>query len=203
MFTAHIISYMIPSGQVGHLHLKCGRNLVQAQREGMRSIFPQAGLRCGRCWMARRRARFTTRPETAVSRPHTDSSRVEHVDRVESVAPLDAKRPYSTLMFSRKERKGRKERTSWDALRHLVKSCGFPSKITTVKGVSPRNFYRHFSGLSTAAVDSQGATDAPRKAFCAPAICISPIDGGSSKRIGGSAAPLSWYLMRKFISTST
>ena len=30
---------------------------------------------------------------------------------VESVAPIDAKRPYSTLMFSRKERKGRKERT--------------------------------------------------------------------------------------------
>ena len=38
-------------------------------------------------------------------------SRVERVDRVESVAPLDAKRHYSTLMFSRKERKGRKERT--------------------------------------------------------------------------------------------
>ena len=47
----------------------------------------------------------THRPETAASRPHTDYSRVE------SVAPLDAKRPYSTLMFSRKERKGRKERT--------------------------------------------------------------------------------------------
>ena len=26
------------------------------------------------------------------------------------------------------------------SLRHLVKSCGFPSKITTVKGVYPRNF---------------------------------------------------------------
>ena len=38
-------------------------------------------------------------------------SRAERVDRVESVALLDAKRPYSTLMFSRKERKGRKERT--------------------------------------------------------------------------------------------
>ena len=47
----------------------------------------------------------THRPETAASRPHTDYSRA---DRVESVAPLDAKRPYSTLMFSRKERKGRK-----------------------------------------------------------------------------------------------
>ena len=108
---------MIPSGQVGHLHLKCGRNLVQAQREDKRSIFPQVGLRCGRCWMARCRARFTTRPETAASQPHTDYSRV---DRVESVALLDAKRPYSTLMFSRKERKGRKERTPWDAAPDLI-----------------------------------------------------------------------------------
>ena len=58
--------------------------------------------------LPRCRACFSAPPETAVSRPHTDSSRVEHVDRVESVAPLDAKRPYSTLMFSRKERKGRK-----------------------------------------------------------------------------------------------
>ena len=36
------------------------------------------------------RARFSARTETAASRPHTDSIRV---DRVESVAPLDAKRP--------------------------------------------------------------------------------------------------------------
>ena len=41
----------------------------------------------------------THRPETVVSRPQTDFSRVERVDRVESVAPLDAKRPYQTLMF--------------------------------------------------------------------------------------------------------
>ena len=47
-----------------------------------------------------RRACLSARPETAASQPHTDYSRV---DRVESVAPLDAKRPYSTLMFSRKE----------------------------------------------------------------------------------------------------
>ena len=52
---------------------------------------------------------FSARPETAASRPHTDYSRVKNVDRVESIAPLDAKRHYSTLMFSRKERKGRKE----------------------------------------------------------------------------------------------
>ncbi len=39
----------------------------------------------------------THRPETVVSQSHTDFSRVE---RVESVAPLDAKRPYSTLRFS-------------------------------------------------------------------------------------------------------
>ena len=36
------------------------------------------------------------------------NSHFAEVDRVESVALLDAKRPYSTLMFSRKKRKGRK-----------------------------------------------------------------------------------------------
>ena len=55
-------------------------------------------------------ARFTARPETAASQPHTDFSRVKRVDRAESIATLDAKRPYSTLMFSRKERKGRKRK---------------------------------------------------------------------------------------------
>jgi len=39
------------------------------------------------------RARFSARPETVVSQSHTDYSRAERVDRVESVAPLDAKRP--------------------------------------------------------------------------------------------------------------
>ena len=64
-----------------------------------------------------RRVYFSTHPKTAASQPHTDYSRV---DRVESVAPLDAKRPYSTLMFSRKERKGRKERTPRDADPDLI-----------------------------------------------------------------------------------
>ena len=54
----------------------------------------------------------THRPETVVSQSHTDFSPAERVDRVESVALLDDKRPYSTLMFSRKERKGRK-RKNW------------------------------------------------------------------------------------------
>ena len=62
--------------------------------------------------LPRCRACFSARPETAASQPHTDYSRVENVDRVESVAPLDSKQPYSTLMFSRKERKGRK-RKNW------------------------------------------------------------------------------------------
>ena len=53
---------------------------------------------------------FRVRPKTAAAQSHTDFSRVERVDRVESVALLDDKRPYSTLMFSRKERKGRKRK---------------------------------------------------------------------------------------------
>lgn len=40
-----------------------------------------------------------TRQEIAAAQSRTDYSRVERVDRVESVAILDAKRPYSTLMF--------------------------------------------------------------------------------------------------------
>jgi len=139
MFTAHIISYMIPFGQVGHLHLKCGRNLVQAQREGMRSIFPQVGLRCGRCWMARRRAPFSARPETAAAQSHTDFSRVERVDRVESVAPLDAKRPYSTLML-KPQRTQRSQRKN--SVGRLTTSCQimrFPVKDhNRQKGLSPQ-----------------------------------------------------------------
>ena len=69
---------------------------------------------------ATRHALSSARPKTTASRSHTDSIRVERVDRAESVALLDAKRPYSTLMFSRKERKGRKERSPWDADPDLI-----------------------------------------------------------------------------------
>ena len=76
-----------------------------------------------------RRVYFSAHPKTAASQPHTDYSRV---DRVESVAPLDAKRPYSTLMFSRKERKGRK-RKNWliVAIGSLILS--FPLAISSLR----------------------------------------------------------------------
>jgi len=84
-----------------------GHQRFEARECGAPSINKEAARR-----ICRAAAPVSThRPETVVSQSHTDFSRVERVDRVESVAPLDAKRPYSTLMFSRKERKGRKERT--------------------------------------------------------------------------------------------
>ena len=55
---------------------------------------------------------FGARPEIAAAQYHTDYSRVERVDRVESVAPLDAKRPYSTLMFQ-PQRTQRSQRKNW------------------------------------------------------------------------------------------
>ena len=65
-------------------------------------------------------------------------SRVERVDRVESVAPLDAKRPYSTLMFQpqrtqrpqRKNPVGCRPRSHYDILSNhaVLQSKSQPSK---------------------------------------------------------------------------
>ena len=108
-------------------------------------------------------AYFSVRPETAASRPHTDYSRV---DRVESVAPLDAKRPYSTLMFNRKERKGRK-RKNW-----LIVAMG---PFCHEQIMAPRPFDEpHLGATECAQHPHRGAgcqPDLPQLPFSARRLC--------------------------------
>ena len=87
------------------------------------------------------RPRHQRPPGNSVSRSHTDFSRVERVDRVESIAPIDAKRPYSTLMFKSQRTQRSQRKNSVGSLTISCQIKRFPDKITIVKGVSPRNFH--------------------------------------------------------------